>query len=141
MLKQVLDGLPCPGQLLKFQTYPRDNTSNIADHSEVMVSGSGDHVYPIIITESKQLFTAAISLIANEAVFEVLNLNFSEYSTAIVCCTCTGYSGTFDVQSCNIYTSTDQSSIMVECRFVVNPLGPIADLAVIFDSTYCRRHK
>ena len=24
---------------------------------------------------------------------------------------------------------------------VVNPLGPIADLAVIIDSTYCRRHK
>ena len=23
----------------------------------------------------------------------------------------------------------------------VNPLGPIADLAVIIDSTYCRRHK
>ena len=29
-------------------------------------------------------------------------------------------SGTFDVQNCNITTSTDQSSIIVECRFAVN---------------------
>ena len=83
MLLQVLDGLPCPGQMLKFQTYPRDNVSNITDHSEVMISGRGDHVFPIIVTKSKVLCTAAISLIANDAVFGVLNLNFSEYSTAI----------------------------------------------------------
>ena len=30
------------------------------------------------------------------------------------------HAGTFDVQNCNITTSTDQSSIMVECRFAVN---------------------
>ena len=78
MLKQVLDGLPCHGQMLKFQTYPRDDVSNITDHSEVLVSGRGNHVYPIIVTESKQLCIAAISLIANDAVIKVLNLNFSE---------------------------------------------------------------
>ena len=78
-----MDGLPCHGQMLKFQTYPRDDVSNITDHSEVLVSGRGDHVYPIIITESKQLLTVAISLIANDAVVNVLNLNFSEYSTTI----------------------------------------------------------
>ena len=83
MLLQVLDGLPCPGQMLKFQTYPRDNISNITDHSEVLVSGRGDHVYPIIVTKSKVLCTVVISLITNDAVFEVLNLNFSEYSTAV----------------------------------------------------------
>ena len=73
-----MDGLPCLGQMLKFQTYPREDISNIIDHSEVLVSGRGDHVYPIIVTESKLLFTAAISLIANDAVIRVLNLNFSE---------------------------------------------------------------
>ena len=78
MLLQVLDGLPCFGQKLKFQTYPRDDLSNITDHSEVLISGRGDHVYPIIVTEGKRLFTAAISLIANDAVLKVLNLNFSE---------------------------------------------------------------
>ena len=74
-----MDGLPCHGQMLKFQTYPRDDVSNITDHSEVLVSGRGDHVYPIIITGGKLLCTAAISLIANGAVVNVLNLNFSEY--------------------------------------------------------------
>ena len=78
MLLQVLDGLPCLGQMLKFQTYPRDDVSIITDHSVVLVSGRGDHVYPIIVTESKQLCIAAISLIVNDAVIKVLNLNFSE---------------------------------------------------------------
>ena len=74
-----MDGLPCPGQMLKFQTYPRDDVSNITNHSEVMISGRGDHVYAIIvITEGKLLCTAAISLIANDVVIKVLNLNFSE---------------------------------------------------------------
>ena len=78
-----MDGLPCHGQMLKFQTYPRDDVSNITDHSEVLVSGRGDYVYPIIVTEEKQLCIAAISLIANDTLFEVLNLNLSEYSTAV----------------------------------------------------------
>ena len=78
MLKQVLDGLPCHGQMLKFQTYPRDDVSNITDHSEVLVYGRGDHIYPIIVTERKLLCTVAISLIANDAILKVLNLNFSE---------------------------------------------------------------
>ena len=78
-----MDGLPCPGQVLKFQTYPRDDVSNITDQSEVIVSGRGDRVFPIIVSKSKVLCTVAISLIANDAVFEVLNLNFSEYSAAI----------------------------------------------------------
>ena len=78
MLLQVLDGLPCPGQMLKFQTYPREDVSNITDHLEVIVSEGGDHVYPIIVTEGKLLFIAAISLIVNDAVIKVLNLNFSE---------------------------------------------------------------
>ena len=73
-----MDGLPCHGQMLKFQTYPQDDVSNITDHSEVIVSGRGDHVFPIIVTKSKVLCTAAISLIANEAVIKVLNLDFSE---------------------------------------------------------------
>ena len=50
-----------------------------------------------------------------------------------MCCTCTGsYSGTFDVQSCNIYTSTDQSSIMVECRFAINATA-LSGIVVIKD--------
>ena len=73
-----MDGLPCPGQMLNFQTYPRDDVSNITDHSEVLVSGRGDHVYPITVAKGKLLCTAAISLIANDAVIKVLNLNFSE---------------------------------------------------------------
>ena len=73
-----MDGLPCLGQMLKFQTYPRDDVSNITNHSEVLVSGRGDHVYPIIVTEEKQLCTVAISLIVNEAVVNELNLDFSE---------------------------------------------------------------
>ena len=64
--------------MLKFQTYPRDDISNITDHSEEMISGGGYHVYLIIVTESKQLCTVAISLIANGAVIKVLNLDFSE---------------------------------------------------------------
>ena len=133
MLKQVLDGLPCPGQMLKFQTYPQDDVSNITDHSEVLVSGRGDHVYPIIVTEEKQLCTAAISLIANDAVVNVLNLNFSEFFFS---CdtnrTFDPHAGTFDVQNCNITTSTDQSSIIVECRFAVNATA-LSGIVVVKD--------
>ena len=42
------------------------------------------------------------------------------------------HAGTFDVQSCNIYTSTDQSSIMVECRFAVNSTA-LSGIVVIKD--------
>ena len=63
--------------MLKFQTYPRVNKFPITSHSEVMIS-EGDLVYPIIVTKGKLLCTAAISLILNDAVIEVLTLDFSE---------------------------------------------------------------
>ena len=66
--------------MLKFQTYSRVNKFPIINHSEVMISDEGDHVYPIIVTKGKLLCTAAISLILNDAVIEVLTLDFSESS-------------------------------------------------------------
>ena len=42
------------------------------------------------------------------------------------------HAGTFDVQNCNITTSTDQSSIMVECRFASNATA-LSGIAVIKD--------
>ena len=42
------------------------------------------------------------------------------------------HAGTFDVQNCNITTSTDQSSIMVECRFAVNSTA-LSGIVVIKD--------
>ena len=44
------------------------------------------------------------------------------------------HAGTFDVQNCNIHvtTSTDQSSIMVECRFAVNSTA-LSGIVVIKD--------
>ena len=52
-----------------------------------MISDEGDHVYPIIVTEGKLLCTAAISLIINDAVTEVLTLDFSESFNYHVACT------------------------------------------------------
>ena len=104
----------------------------ITDHSEVLVSGGGDHVYPIIVTEGKRLCIAAISLIANDAVIKVLSLNFSESLQCDTNRTFDIHAGTFDVQNCNITTSTDQSSIMVECRFAVNSTA-LSGIVVIKD--------
>ena len=118
--------------MLKFQTYPRDDISNITNHSEVMISGRGDHVYPIIVTESKLLCTVAISLIANDAVLDVLTLDFSESLQCVTNKTFDPHAGTFDVQNCNITTSTDQSSIMVECRFAINSTA-LSGIVVIKD--------
>ena len=42
------------------------------------------------------------------------------------------HTGTFDVQSCNITTSPDQSSIIVECRFAINS-SALSGIAVITD--------
>ena len=64
--------------MLKFQTYPRVNKFPITNHSEVMISDEGDHVYPIIVTDGKLLCTAAINLIVNDAVIEVMTQDFSE---------------------------------------------------------------
>ena len=64
--------------MLKFQTYPQANKSDITSHSEVMISDEGDYAYPIIITKIKLLCTAAISLILNDAIINVVTQNFSE---------------------------------------------------------------
>ena len=52
--------------------------SDITSHSEEKISEGGDHVYPIIVTKGKLLCTAAISLLVNDAVTEVVTQNFSE---------------------------------------------------------------
>ena len=74
-----LSGLPCPGQMLMFQTYPQSNKSDITNHAKLMIEKTGDVVYPITAgIMGKQLYTASISVVGNEGVVDALNLNFSE---------------------------------------------------------------
>ena len=74
-----LSGLPCPGQMLMFQTYPQLNKSDVTNHAKLMIEKTGDVVY--LITAGiigKQLYIASISVVGNEGVVDALNINFSE---------------------------------------------------------------
>ena len=74
-----LSGLPCPGQMLMFQTYPQLNISDIINHAKLLIEKTGDVVYPITAgIMGKQLYTATISVVGNEGVVDAFNLNFSE---------------------------------------------------------------
>ena len=74
-----LSGLPCPGQILMFQTYPQLNKSDVTNHAKLMIEKTGDVVYPITAgIIGKQLYTASISFVGNEGIVDALNINFSE---------------------------------------------------------------
>ena len=75
----LLSGLPCPGQMLIFQTYPQSNITDINNHAKLMIEETDDVVYPITAgIMGKQLYTASISVVGNEGVVDAFNLNFSE---------------------------------------------------------------
>lgn len=79
-IKSQLDGLPCPDQRLQFQIHPQSNTSSvIIKYTEVMIHESGSIVYSVTTDINiKHLYTTAISVLGNDGVVQVLELNFSE---------------------------------------------------------------
>ena len=79
--------LPCSGQRLTFATYPQSNTSDITTHPDYDIVTTGDILYSITDgIQKKQLYaTTIISLVDDEDVVDVLNLNFSESNISRVC--------------------------------------------------------
>ena len=78
--------LPCSGQRLTFATYPQSNTSDITTLPDYDIVTTGDILYSITDgIQKKQLYITTISLVDDEGVVDVLNLNFSESNVTHVC--------------------------------------------------------
>ena len=75
---------PCSGQRLTFATYPQSNTSDITTHPDYDIVTTGDILYSITDgIVKKQLYRAAVSLVDDEGVVDVFNLNFSESNVGL----------------------------------------------------------
>ena len=72
--------LPCRDQVLRIQTFPQSNASDVTSHPDFLIVGSGNVVYPITAgIHRKDLFTATVSVVGHEGVIDVLHLNFSKF--------------------------------------------------------------
>ena len=72
--------LPCYDQVLKVQTFPQSDASDITSHPDFSIVGSGNVVYPITAgIHRKNFYTATVSVVGHEGVIDVLQLNFSEF--------------------------------------------------------------
>ena len=72
--------LQCHDQVLKIQTFPQSNVSDITSHPDFLIVGPGNVVYPITAgIHRKDLYTATVSVVGSEGVVDVLHLNFSEF--------------------------------------------------------------
>ena len=76
-----MDGIPCPNQVLKVQTYLISNQFAVTDHPDIIIENAGDIFYLFTVgIERKEHYRAVVSIASSDkGVVEAKMSNFSKF--------------------------------------------------------------
>ena len=75
-----VNGIPCPNQILKIQTYLLSNHSSVTYHPDYAIENGSDIIYPTTAgIERKEHYRAVVSIGSDKGVVEAKMLNFSKF--------------------------------------------------------------